>query len=104
MENPAKDEEVIESSSMERSSGLHHLGATTQMVVSHSTTGDGVSVSTTVNGTAEYPTQIEFCSIECRPGLTHGMCKHYHLDSGDGFSVNSNCRVFVKVLTDFDPF
>ena len=30
MENPAKNEEVTESCSMERSSGLHHLGATIQ--------------------------------------------------------------------------
>ena len=34
MEYPAKNEEVIESCSMERSSGLHHLGATTQDLAS----------------------------------------------------------------------
>ena len=34
MENAAKNEEVIESYSMERSSGLHHLGATTQDLAS----------------------------------------------------------------------
>ena len=90
-------------SSIERSSGLHHLGATTQIVVSHSTAGDGVSVSTTVNGTAEYTTQTEFCSIECSPGLTHRMCKHYHLGAGDGFAVNSISRIFVKVLNDCYP-
>ena len=34
MENPAKNEEVTESCSRERSSGLHHLGATTQDLAS----------------------------------------------------------------------
>ena len=34
MEYPAKNEEVIESCSMERSSGLHHFGATTQDLAS----------------------------------------------------------------------
>ena len=34
MENPAKDEEVIEFCSRERSLGLHHLGDTTQDLAS----------------------------------------------------------------------
>ena len=45
-------------------------------MVSHATcaTGDGFSVNSTANQTAEYPIKIECCSIESSSGVADGMC------------------------------
>ena len=51
----------------------HNVRTTTQNMVYHATCamGDDFSVNYTENQTVEYPTQIEFCSIEYITGASH---------------------------------
>ena len=79
----------------------HNVRATTQNMVSHTTCtmGDGFSVNYRENQTVEYPTQIEFCSIEYitagsheaenLPATSHNVVSHTTCTMGDGFSASS---------------
>ena len=77
----------------------NNVRATTQNMVSHATCtmGDGFSVNYTENQTVEYPTQIEFCSIEYitaashdtenLPATSQNVVSHETCTMGDGFSA-----------------